>query len=53
MNWTDKAQEIAVEIIGKMGGEKELSKEKFAEGLIKAALRGMAFECDNWINKEK
>ena len=56
MNWSDKANVIADEIIKKMkkddvGG---YTRDEIIEGLKKAAYQGMQFECDNWLmNKTK
>lgn len=54
MNWSDKAKEIAENIYDKMfRPNPSHSKENLMEMLEKAAYEGMAFECDNWVNRPR
>lgn len=55
MNWSDKAKVIADEIIKKMkkddvGG---YTRDDVIEGLKKASIEGMKFECNNWLNETR
>lgn len=56
MNWSDKAMVIADGIIKEMEktyGVGSYIREDVIEGLKKAAMKGMQFECDNWLNETK
>ena len=55
MNWKDKAQQIADEIIRKV--EKDCAdpnvRNKVLEALRLAATKGMMWECENWVLKRQ
>lgn len=53
MNWRDKAKEIAADIIAKCGVKSSvtLSDGNLAAMLEDAAMQGMAFELENWLNR--
>lgn len=53
MNWSDQAKQIADEILEKMenGVVGSYTRDDVISGLCKAAMQGMAFECDNWVLK--
>lgn len=55
MNWSDKAKEIAKEILDKMenGVVGSYTRDDVLHALQKAAIDGMAFECDNWVLKRQ
>ena len=51
MNWTDKANKIAEQILEEMenGVVCSYTRDDVITGLKKAAIEGMKFECDNWL----
>lgn len=51
MNWSEKAQEIAEEILDEIEGGvvSSYTRDDVIAGLKKAAIEGMKFECDNWL----
>lgn len=53
MNWSEKAKEIAEELLDKMenGVVGSYTRDGVLNALQKAAIDGMAFECDNWVLK--
>ncbi len=55
MNWSEKSKEIAEEILVKMEdcSSGSYTRDDMLRCLQKAAMSGMAFECDNWIKKRK
>ncbi len=55
MNWNDKAQQIAEELLEKMedGVVCSYTRDDVLRGLQQAAIKGMAFECDNWVLKRQ
>ena len=55
MNWTDKAKEIAEEILKQENGnhKENYTREEVIELLRRAAYIGMEFECDNWFLKRR
>ena len=55
MNWSEKSKEIAEEILVKMEdcSSGSYTRDDMLQCLQKAAMSGMAFECDNWIKKRK
>ena len=55
MNWSDKANEIADEILNKMEdcSSGSYTRDDMLRCLQKAAMSGMAYECDNWVLKRQ
>lgn len=53
MNWREKSQEIAVELLEKMevGIVGSYTRQDVLDYLAKAAYMGMQWECDNWVLK--
>lgn len=52
MNWNDKARLIAEELLDKMeDGVCSYTRDDVLRGLQQAAIKGMVFECDNWVLK--
>lgn len=51
MNWSEKAQKIAEEILDEMEGGivSSYTRDDVIAGLKKAAIEGMKFECENWL----
>lgn len=51
MNWSDKANEIAYEILEEMedGVVSSYTRDDVIAGLKKAAIEGMKHECNNWL----
>ena len=55
MNWREKSQEIAVELLDKMedGIIDNYTRQDVLDYLAKAAYMGMEWECDNWVLKRR
>ena len=55
MNWTEKAKEIAEEILKEGNGNNRdnYTRDEVLKLLRKAAYSGMEFECDNWFLKRR
>lgn len=53
MNWREKSQKIAVELLDKMedGIVGSYTRQDVLDYLAKAAYMGMQHECDNWVLK--
>lgn len=51
MNWSEKSKQIAVELLEEMedGVINPPSREDFLQVLEQAAIKGMRYECDNWV----
>ena len=53
MNWNEKATLIASEIIEECGADSVLTLNDAIRLLHKAAMRGMEFECENWVRMNR
>lgn len=55
MKWKEKSCQIADEIIRKIGqgAPKTYTREEVLEALRQAAMKGMMWECENWVLKRK
>ncbi len=51
MNWSEKSKQIAAELLGEMedGVINPDTRADFLQVLEQAAIKGMKYECDNWV----
>lgn len=51
MNWSEKSKQIAAELLEEMedGVINPDTRADFLQVLEQAAIKGMEYECDNWV----